>query len=74
LRWLRCLFTREFSFTDSIDLWDNVFLESYLEPDVNQLAFVDSISLATLIFVKANILELSEQTDCLQLLLNFKGD
>lgn len=26
LRWIRCIFTREFHLLDALDLWDNIFL------------------------------------------------
>jgi TBC1 domain family protein 5 len=45
VRWLRCLFCREFTYKVSIQLWDIIFLEEFFQSD-NNLQFIDYLSIA----------------------------
>ena len=45
VRWLRCLFCREFTYKVSIQLWDIIFLEEFFQSD-NKLQFIDYLCIA----------------------------
>ena len=69
LRWLRCLFSREFSHKITMQLWDAIFVEEFFEGD-STLKFVDFIALS--LFVSAREKLLSETQDgCLSLLFKY---
>ena len=45
VRWLRCLFCREFSYVVSIQMWDIIFIEEFFQSD-NLFQFIDYICVA----------------------------
>jgi hypothetical protein len=45
IRWLRCLFCREFTYKVSIQLWDIIFLEEFFQSD-NKFQFLDYLCVA----------------------------
>lgn len=53
LKWLRCIFTREFHLQDSLVLWDAIFLEFSQSPENNNLFLIDCITLAMITYVRA---------------------
>eukprot|EP00828_Plagiopyla_frontata_P021347 TRINITY_DN2788_c0_g1_i4.p1 TRINITY_DN2788_c0_g1~~TRINITY_DN2788_c0_g1_i4.p1 ORF type:complete len:183 (-),score=32.20 TRINITY_DN2788_c0_g1_i4:299-847(-) len=74
LRWIRCLVTREFHFQDALMFWDALFLSNYFTKNENKndgFIFADCICLAMMIFLKGNLLQRQEQTQCLQRLLKY---
>lgn len=52
LRWVRCLFTREFHFEDSLRLWDVIFLDYHECESVKGFGLVDAIALAMISYVR----------------------
>ena len=69
VRWLRCLFCREFSDTVSIQIWDVIFLEEYFQND-NKMQFIDYIVVAMFENIRKNLLKKDEE-GILQILFNY---
>jgi len=60
LRWLRCLFCREFSYMVSIQMWDIIFIEEFFQSD-NLFQFIDYICVAMYENVKEEIMAGDEE-------------
>ena len=69
VRWLRCLFCREFSYKISIQLWDIIFIEEFFQND-NKLQFADYICVAMYENVKDEIM-MGQQEEILKLLFRY---
>ena len=69
VRWLRCLFCREFSYKVCIQLWDIIFLEEFFQSD-KKFQFVDYICISMYENVKNLILK-SKEEEILQLLFKY---
>lgn len=69
IRWLRCLFCREFSYKVSIQLWDIIFLEEFFQSD-NKFQFVDYLCLAMYENIRDDLLSKNEE-DILKLLFRY---
>ena len=69
VRWLRCLFCREFSYKVCIQLWDIIFLEEFFQSD-KKFQFVDYICIAMYENVKSSIIK-SKEEEILQLLFKY---
>jgi len=70
LRWVRLLFSREFSFTNTLVLWDYLFGNLH---EGKRLAFpsvVDCVAIAMLLHVKQSLLS-SDNSGCFTLLLKY---
>lgn len=67
IRWLRCLFTREFHLEDVMILWDGIFGD-----DGNGQSFdlMDYLCLAMLKFIRSDLLR-GDQSFCLRRLMRF---
>ena len=55
VRWLRCLFCREFSYSITIQLWDIIFIEEFFQTD-SKLQFIDYLCIAMYENVKDQIM------------------
>ena len=60
VRWLRCLFCREFSYMVSIQMWDIIFIEEFFQID-NMFEFIDYICVAMYENVKDEIMAGDEE-------------
>ena len=69
VRWLRCLFCREFSDTVSIQIWDVIFLEEYFQND-KKIQFIDYIVVAMFEDIRGELLHKDEEK-ILQILFNY---
>ena len=69
VRWLRCLFCREFSYKVCIQLWDIILLEEFFQSD-KKFQFVDYICIAMYENVRKSILS-SKEEEILQLLFKY---
>ena len=69
IRWLRCLFCREFAYSVTIQLWDIIFIEEFFQND-NKLQFVDYLCVAMYENVKDEIL-VGHQEEILRLLFRY---
>ena len=69
VRWLRCLFCREFSYKVCIQLWDIIFLEEFFQSD-NKFQFVDYICIAMYENIKKEIMK-NKQEEILKLLFRY---
>ena len=69
VRWLRCLFCREFSYKVVIQLWDIIFLEEFFQSD-KKFQFADYICLALYENVKQEIM-IKGQEEILNLLFRY---
>lgn len=69
VRWLRCLFCREFSYKVCIQLWDIIFLEEFFQSDT-KFQFVDYICIAMYENVKSSIMK-SKEEEILKLLFKY---
>ena len=69
VRWLRCLFCREFSYKVCIQLWDIIFLEEFFQSD-KKFQFVDYICVSMYENVKKEIMNNKEE-EILELLFNY---
>ncbi|KAA1097461.1 hypothetical protein PGT21_007817 [Puccinia graminis f. sp. tritici] len=65
IRWLRLLFTREFTYQESLSLWDGIFAQ-----DGTSLRLADFVCIAMLLRIREGLLE-SDYTGALQLILRF---
>ena len=45
--------TREFHLIDSVNLWDSIFYEYYLEPNDNKFNLLDCVCLSMITYVRA---------------------
>ncbi|EGR33049.1 TBC1 domain member isoform cra_b [Ichthyophthirius multifiliis] len=72
LRWIRCVHTREYHLSDSFLIWDSIFFEYFQNKSIeNNFFLIDCICLAMIQFVRQQILEKEESSDCLQRFLKF---
>ncbi|KAL4509987.1 hypothetical protein ABPG72_010180 [Tetrahymena utriculariae] len=72
LRWIRCVHTREYHLDDSFKIWDNIFYEYFLNPTIeNDFFLIDCICLAMMQYVRGQLMEKEEQSDCLQRFLKY---
>ena len=69
VRWLRCLFRREFSYKVCIQLWDIIFLEEFFQSD-KKFQFVDYICIAMYENVKEQIM-VNRQEEILKILFRY---
>ena len=69
VRWLRCLFCREFSYKVCIQLWDIIFLEEFFQSD-NKFQFMDYICIAMYENIKKEIMK-NKQEEILKLLFRY---
>ena len=69
VRWLRCLFSREFSYKVSIQLWDIILIEEFFESD-KKFQFADFICVSMYENVKEEIMNKGEE-EILQLLFSY---
>eukprot|EP01016_Furgasonia_blochmanni_P030585 TRINITY_DN3177_c0_g2_i7.p1 TRINITY_DN3177_c0_g2~~TRINITY_DN3177_c0_g2_i7.p1 ORF type:complete len:356 (+),score=44.21 TRINITY_DN3177_c0_g2_i7:67-1134(+) len=71
LRWIRCIFVREFSFYNAINIWDALMAEYYKGIEGRSFTFIDCICLSMLVFVRLDLLDKTDAPYCLQRLLKF---
>ncbi|XP_058723359.1 uncharacterized protein LOC131595107 [Vicia villosa] len=86
LRWLRVLFGREFSLDKLLIIWDEIFasdnskMENSAEDNIDygfrilhspRGAFISSIAVAMILYLRSSLLATENPTTCLQRLLNF---
>ena len=69
VRWLRCLFCREFSYKVSIQLWDIIFNEEFFQSD-NKFQFIDYICIAMYENIKNKIM-IGDEEEILKLLFKY---
>ena len=69
VRWLRCLFCREFSYKVCIQLWDIILLEEFFQSD-KKFQFVDYICIAMYENVKQQIM-VNREEEILKLLFRY---
>ncbi|XP_071741658.1 uncharacterized protein [Rutidosis leptorrhynchoides] len=89
LRWLRVLFGREFALEDLVVIWDEIFsfdntkLDGVSENDPeitygvlnsSRGAFISSLAVSMILYIRSSILATETATSCLQRLLNFPQD
>ncbi|KAA8522710.1 hypothetical protein F0562_009128 [Nyssa sinensis] len=89
LRWLRVLFGREFALEDLLIIWDEIFASdnSYLNRSADndigtsfgvlsspRGAFISSIAVSMILYLRSSVLATENATSCLQRLLNFPPD
>nr|XP_043627397.1 TBC1 domain family member 5-like [Erigeron canadensis] len=89
LRWLRVLFGREFALEDLLVIWDEIFsfgnikLNTVSENDSDitfgvlnspRGAFIASLAVSMILYIRSSILATETATSCLQRLLNFPQD
>lgn len=51
-RWLRCMLCREFNLADTLELWDAIFANYFLEPE-KEFILLDYLCVAMIVFVRA---------------------
>ncbi|XP_014510129.1 uncharacterized protein LOC106769149 [Vigna radiata var. radiata] len=86
LRWLRVLFGREFSLSNLLIIWDEIFLsdnskvEKHVEDNADsgfrifnssRGAFISAMAVAMMLHLRSSLLAAENPTTCLQRLLNF---
>ncbi|CAK93390.1 unnamed protein product (macronuclear) [Paramecium tetraurelia] len=71
VRWIRCMFTREFHVEDSLKVWDAIFYDYYLTEDKQWLILVDCIVIAMFVYVRDQILEKDDPNACLKRFLKY---
>ncbi|CAI8589906.1 unnamed protein product [Vicia faba] len=86
LRWLRVLFGREFSLDKLLIIWDEIFasdnskMENNADDNIDygfrilhspRGAFISSIAVAMILYLRSSLLATENPTTCLQRLLNF---
>ena len=69
VRWLRCLFCREFTYKVSIQLWDIIFLEEFFQGD-NKLQFIDYLCMAMYENIRDEIM-IGHEEEILKLLFRY---
>ena len=69
VRWLRCLFCREFTYKVSIQLWDIIFLEEFFQSD-NKLQFIDYLCIAMYENIRDEIM-VGQEEEILKLLFRY---
>ncbi|TKY54530.1 TBC1 domain family member 5-like A [Spatholobus suberectus] len=89
LRWLRVLFGREFSLSNLLIIWDEIFLsvnskvEKHAEDNADsgfrilhssRGAFIAAMAVAMMLHLRSSLLAAENPTTCLQRLLNFPED
>ncbi|CAD7924521.1 unnamed protein product [Amoebophrya sp. A25] len=70
LRWIRLLFCREFSVEDSLDLWAEIFQDSFLNGEKHDFELGSYIAVAMLRYVKTELLS-SDESGCLSRLMKY---
>ncbi|AFZ81109.1 hypothetical protein BEWA_005170 [Theileria equi strain WA] len=78
IRWVRLIFSREFNVNETLNLWDAILADHYLDvmnkntPKTShfQLHLIDYFSVAMLIFVRENLME-NDISYCLQRLFKY---
>ncbi|CAD8190226.1 unnamed protein product [Paramecium octaurelia] len=71
VRWIRCMFTREFHVEDSLKVWDAIFYDYYLTEEKQWLLLVDCIVIAMFVYVRDQILEKDDPNACLKRFLKY---
>ncbi|KAK3255371.1 hypothetical protein CYMTET_35443 [Cymbomonas tetramitiformis] len=72
LRWMRLLFGREFHLEDCMTLWDCLFsVVSALRSSGGFTQLVEAFAVAMIMFVRVNLLEYSDSSQCLRRLQRF---
>jgi len=72
LRWMRCLFTREFTEKHCAGYWDSLLSQTFFEPSKNSLIELASFfAVAMLLRVRNQIMEATSQAEALEPLLRF---
>ena len=61
-RWLKCIFTREFTTEDCIYIWDNILANEYNCPSKN-LEYIDYFCVARFDYISENLLK-HDQNEC----------
>ncbi|KAK9078905.1 hypothetical protein SSX86_002964 [Deinandra increscens subsp. villosa] len=89
LRWFRVLFGREFALEDLLVVWDEIFAldnnklrgSSENESEVtfwilnsSRGAFISSLAVSMILYLRSSLLATENATSCLQRLLNFPAD
>ena len=69
LRWIKCLFTREFHPQDCSIIWDVIFANEIIEP-TGDLGYVDFFSIAMLDFISDELLR-KDQSECFRRLFHY---
>ncbi|CAD8104618.1 unnamed protein product [Paramecium sonneborni] len=71
VRWIRCMFTREFHVEDSLKVWDAIFYDYYLTEEKAWFILVDCIVIAMFVYVRDQILEKDDPNACLKRFLKY---
>lgn len=57
IRWIKCMFTREFDLYETFKIWDSIFLDYYQNPANNDFALIDGICISMICFIRKDIME-----------------
>jgi len=72
LRWMRCLFTREFPEKYCMGFWDSLLSQTFFEPTKNSLLEIASFfAVGMILRVRTIIMDASSQAEALEPLLRF---
>ena len=69
IRWIKCLFTREFHPKDCIVLWDIILANEAKNPS-GELLYIDNFCIAMIDFISEELLK-SDQNECFTRLFNY---
>jgi hypothetical protein len=69
IRWIKCLFTREFHPKDCIVLWDIILANEVKNPS-GELLYIDNFCIAMIDFISEELLK-SDQNECFTRLFNY---
>ena len=69
IRWIKCLFTREFHTKDCIFIWDIIIANEVKNP-TGELFYIDNICIAMIDFLSEELLK-KDQNECFQRLFNY---
>jgi len=68
-RWLKCIFTREFTTEDCIYIWDNILANEFNIPSQN-LEYIDYFCVAMFDYISENLLQ-HDQNECFLCLFKY---
>ena len=68
-RWLKCIFTREFTTEDCIYIWDNILANEFNVPSQN-LEYIDYFCVAMFDYISENLLQ-HDQNECFLCLFKY---
>jgi TBC1 domain family protein 5 len=68
-RWLKCIFTREFTTEDCIYIWDNILANEFNLPSKN-LEYIDYFCVAMFDYISENLLQ-HDQNECFLCLFKY---